>query len=298
MQQKDIELFLSLVQTRNITKTAELMYIAQSAVSTRLKHLEEEIGYPLFFRAKGHRTIELTRQGLAFVAIAERWRNLFEETSLLQTTVRHSLHIASNESTYYSYLLPFVKQFFHAHGDCHIYLEICDSNIIYTMLEHNLIDYGFVAYESYRTGIQCSLLQEDELRILRDKKSGGPSTIHPSSLDPAKEIRFMGGNFSDVDVWRQTWFGTADVCRLETNSGLSIVDLVRDSDFWALCPRPFAERVAAAGDLDVCRISPGPLRWRTYIITRAGQQEEKLTINRLFEQELREFIARSQKYRN
>ena len=63
MQNKDIEIFLDLVQARNITKTAEHLFLAQSVVSTRLKRLEEELGYELFTRSKGVREMELTRQG-------------------------------------------------------------------------------------------------------------------------------------------------------------------------------------------------------------------------------------------
>ena len=53
MQNKDIELFLELVKTRNISKAAENLFISQSVISTRLKSLEEELGYELFHRARG-----------------------------------------------------------------------------------------------------------------------------------------------------------------------------------------------------------------------------------------------------
>ena len=41
MQNKDIELFLELVKTRNISKAADNLFISQSVISTRLKRLEE-----------------------------------------------------------------------------------------------------------------------------------------------------------------------------------------------------------------------------------------------------------------
>ena len=79
MQNKDIEIFLEIVQSRNITKAAEHLFLSQSVISTRLKKLEEELGYELFTRSKGVREMELTRQGREFVSIAVRWKNLFEE---------------------------------------------------------------------------------------------------------------------------------------------------------------------------------------------------------------------------
>ena len=61
MHYKDIETFLELVRTRNITKTAEHLYLSQSTISNRLKNLEDELGYQLIVRAKGHRAIQLTQ---------------------------------------------------------------------------------------------------------------------------------------------------------------------------------------------------------------------------------------------
>ena len=80
MNYKDIEVFLELVRCRNITKAAENLYLSQSAVSNRLKSLEDEMGVQLFLRAKGHRIVELTRQGGEFIPVAERWKALYEET--------------------------------------------------------------------------------------------------------------------------------------------------------------------------------------------------------------------------
>ena len=44
MTNKDIEIFLEIVESRNITKAAEHLFLSQSVISTRLKKLEEELG--------------------------------------------------------------------------------------------------------------------------------------------------------------------------------------------------------------------------------------------------------------
>lgn len=71
MEYKDIETFLEIVRTRNITKAAENMFLSQSTISNRLKHLEDELGYCLLQRAKGQRLIQLTQHGKEFIPIAE-----------------------------------------------------------------------------------------------------------------------------------------------------------------------------------------------------------------------------------
>ena len=52
MDYKDITIFLELVRCRNISKTAENLYLSQSAVSSRLKALEAEMGCQLVLRSR------------------------------------------------------------------------------------------------------------------------------------------------------------------------------------------------------------------------------------------------------
>ena len=51
MDERDIQIFQSLMETRNVTKTAQALYMTQSAITKRLHKLEEELGAPLFLRS-------------------------------------------------------------------------------------------------------------------------------------------------------------------------------------------------------------------------------------------------------
>lgn len=59
-----------IVQTKNITKTSENLFLSQPTVSHRLKALEDELNTKLIVRKKGHKTIELTPKGEEFISIA------------------------------------------------------------------------------------------------------------------------------------------------------------------------------------------------------------------------------------
>ncbi len=78
-----LEDFLSLVDTRNFSRSAQLRFTTQPAFSRRIKSLEEWIGTPLFDRNK--QPIALTRAGERFHDVAEDvLRQLFQ--------VREELH--------------------------------------------------------------------------------------------------------------------------------------------------------------------------------------------------------------
>ena len=62
MNDLDIFCFTSVARTKSFSITARELRISQQAVSKHIKNLEEEFGYPLFFR--DHFTTELTKAGI------------------------------------------------------------------------------------------------------------------------------------------------------------------------------------------------------------------------------------------
>ena len=53
MEYKQIEAFIAIAELKNITKAADTLFVSQSALSYRLKTLEEEGGVTLVTRNKG-----------------------------------------------------------------------------------------------------------------------------------------------------------------------------------------------------------------------------------------------------
>ena len=62
----DIAIVRSLLNTRSISQTSQMLLLSQSTLSQRLSRLEEELGYALFRRQKGLRGVDATERGLAF----------------------------------------------------------------------------------------------------------------------------------------------------------------------------------------------------------------------------------------
>ncbi|ANG63933.1 hypothetical protein A8C75_16615 [Marinobacterium aestuarii] len=79
-----IETFLDVANSQNFNRTSENLSVTQSAVSTRIKSLEETLGVTLFTR--GRFGAELTSSGAKFrqyaLQISEVWRQARQELSL------------------------------------------------------------------------------------------------------------------------------------------------------------------------------------------------------------------------
>ena len=298
MDYRDIETFLELVRTRNITKTAEHLYLSQSTVSNRLKNLENELGCQLILRAKGHRVVQLTRQGEEFVPVAERWRNLFEETDLLRSASLSTLRLAVSESTYYEIIAPFLQTFFPQHPNSKITVQVCDSELIYDLLGKNLIDYGFASYEAFRPEIESRCIDQQPICVVRySAHPQPPMTIRAEELDPAKEIRFTGGYFSSMSRWHEKWFGMNRECRLEVNTSRGIVPFIHGSDYWALSPVDMAENLARELSLQIYQLEEQPEPWKIYLLKKRENSLQNIEVCRRFEQELLAYLDRRRRAR-
>ena len=82
MDEKDLEIFLALAETGNLTHTAEKLYLAQPTLSKRLQNMEAELGAPLFLRSK---------QGLTLTPAGETARDTFRRMSGELETLRERI---------------------------------------------------------------------------------------------------------------------------------------------------------------------------------------------------------------
>lgn len=81
MNIEDIKTFLYVAKEKNFSRTAELLYISQSAVTARIKSLESELGCTLFDR--NNSSVKLTARGHLFLRYAESIAGLEDESKRL-----------------------------------------------------------------------------------------------------------------------------------------------------------------------------------------------------------------------
>lgn len=291
MQYKEVETFLEVVRTRNITRTAEILYVSQSTISNRIKSLEAEVGCQLIVRTRGHRMVQLTRQGEEFVQIAARWKELFDETERLKSSSLTALRIATSESTYYTWIAPFLQKFFLRHPGGRVTVHLCDSELVYTLIERNQIDFGFASFESARNGILARCIDRQPLCVIRYSETPGPEqVIHPRMLDPSKEIRFIGGFFAGINAWHEHWFGLDRSWPLEINTSHGIVPLIEHSDYWAISPVTVAYSLAQMTSLQIYRLEEPPEDWQVFMLRRQEVGSGSIQLCRLFEAEFSEYL--------
>ena len=78
MTLENIETFLVLASTQNFSRTAEMMYVAQSTITNRIKQLEQELNCTLFTRTA--KSVSITNAGLDFLQYAQKISTLSKES--------------------------------------------------------------------------------------------------------------------------------------------------------------------------------------------------------------------------
>ena len=191
MNLADIETFLMIVKTKNITKTAENLFLSQPTVSHRLKSLEEELDVKLITRKKGYKQIELTTQGEEFIPIAERWVSIWQEMQLLKHSQdRLYLTVGCTDTMNSAILFDLYRQILNEKEHVmNLHIKTHYSYELYGLLENHEIDIGFVYHHLQFKNIVTEPIMREKMYILRSARAGEPrEAIHTDELDPQKEI--------------------------------------------------------------------------------------------------------------
>jgi DNA-binding transcriptional LysR family regulator len=130
--------FIRIVEAGNISAAADRLGVAKSAVSRRLKELEEHLGVELFHRTT--RRMNLTDTGRAFyhqsVRILEDVLEAEHATSQAHGTLKGSLKIALPSTFGLMHMGPAINEFLQAHPQVEFDLDFNDREV-------DLIQEGF-----------------------------------------------------------------------------------------------------------------------------------------------------------
>jgi DNA-binding transcriptional LysR family regulator len=139
-----LKTFLEVNRTRHFGQAAENLYLSQSAVSARIRMLEEEVGVPLFTRQRNN--IQLTAAGERLLHYAE---------SILTTWNRAKQQIGASEASQASLIIGLMPSLWdivlhewtcdmrRRHGNYMIQLELLEADVMVRRLVEGTLDLAF-----------------------------------------------------------------------------------------------------------------------------------------------------------
>jgi LysR family transcriptional regulator, transcriptional activator of the cysJI operon len=188
MDLDSLRLFVDLAETGSFSKTAERCYMSQSAVSQRVRALEQEFGQILVERGKGRPGAQFTEAGLRLLEgareIVARADALKREIAELGETVAGSLRVATVYSIGLHALTPRLTAFLAEYPQVNLHLEYLRTDRIYESLMSGGIDCGIVACPRERAPIEVIPLEEENMVVIL------PPT-HPLGKYPAVPVEAL-----------------------------------------------------------------------------------------------------------
>ena len=141
-----LEMFLKIVQTKSITKTAEAMHLTQPAVSIQLKNFQKQFDIPL--TEVINKKIYITDFGKE---IAESAENIINEANLINyQMMKHKGALTGtlkiNSVSTGKYVIPyFLSEFLKKNENIELRLDVSNKSKVIENLEHNETDFSLVS---------------------------------------------------------------------------------------------------------------------------------------------------------
>ena len=288
MDHYQIEAFLAVAQTGNITKAAKALYISQPALSHRISTLEDETGSCLISRQKGIRNITLTNEGRSFLTIAQKMQQLFMQSKNLKAHSDNVKLDISAVDSINSYILPEVyKRFMSRKLPVSLGIHTIHSNEAYRLIESREIDMAFIALPMYSNNIDTEPFFYEKLCLICSKDRFKDEKITPDMLDVKKEIRLpLGPHFS---VWHDYWFGENAQSMANIDTIGLIENFVAGSDSWAIVPSFVAGRMEKQGRIERHEIENGPTDRICYMLTLPDDKTKQY--KEIFINDMRDFLS-------
>src|SRR6478609_10155970 len=149
------KVFCDLAETGSFSKAASLNSITQSAVSQQIRTLETR--YKVTLVERGRRSLELTPEGVIFLAAGKEILNIYnhlgDRLHELRDVVAGELRVASIYSIGLHELPPVLKAFRDKFPEVEVHVEYRRSQQVYSQVLAGDVDLGLVAYTVKRNGL-------------------------------------------------------------------------------------------------------------------------------------------------
>lgn len=258
----EIQTFLSVVQHTNIARAAHELYIGQGTASTRILHIEQELGVQLFFRQKGLKTVTLTPEGEYFLSIAQQMLSFMQRAEQIKNLlVFRELRISAVDTLNQFHFVQVYRGFMEHHPDIKFYLQTEHSTEIHQLIENQQIDMGFVFSLHKSPNVVATPLYTEKNVILYHKDCRFSQTHDFADLNPEDEIYPTFGN--DYDLWHQQRFPNSNIRKISIGTFSMLPNFIDLPGSWSILPQSLADILVKRNDklvYDIITENPPPAR--------------------------------------
>lgn len=242
MDIESIKTFITLAQTRNYTRTADQLFVAQSTVTNRINELEKELGFVLFKRT--NRSVDLTPEGEQFRIYAEKVIEL-TETSLAEISSSqkydHYLRIGCADSIYEGHLAALILKHRKSHPKDYLKISIGLTDHLLEQIQNDMLDVVFTYRPLRKNSLHCKKYKQDTLVLVTDYEN--EKYKRGITVEKLLEEKYLMCNFAlqDVGQYIRKLFPKYHQFELEIDDCMKIVPYLLHQDNYTFLPKDMAE---------------------------------------------------------
>ena len=245
---RQLEIFIAVAETKQVTRAAKNLYLTQSAVSMALSELESQLSGPLFDRHG--RSLLLNDRGRYLLPLAKEiiYQVVNVESMLTEQrdSVAGSLKVVAS-STIGNYVLPYlIGSFMRLHPEAHIDMLVANTLMAEKMVQKGEADLGFVEGGIGVDSLRAVPWFEDELAIV----------VSPSHPLGQKETFKIPDDLRETKwVMREEGSGTAEIFTKKLGRHADILQVVTTLGHTEAIKKAVESGAGAAclSQLTVCR---------------------------------------------
>lgn len=181
MDIKYLKYILAIAKRKNMTKAAEDLFVSQSSLSQYLAKLEQEIGTPLFFRAKGELT--LTQAGELYVKAAQQviqiQQKLYQNIASLDK--RSHIRVGATSNFGLRMLSELIPRFKEDYPEVTIEISEVSLPALKKMLTEEQLDLGIAAMSEQDISENTPYILRKEKVLFAIPKNHTFAQLHPDS---------------------------------------------------------------------------------------------------------------------
>ncbi|MBI5898804.1 MAG: LysR family transcriptional regulator [Rhodocyclales bacterium] len=253
MNLRFVEAFLWVARLRSVTQAADKLCLTQSAVSSRISSLEEELGVPLVDRRERH--FRLTHAGNRFLVYAERLlevqRQLKGEIGTPEPSAM-TLRIGGIESVLHTWLIPLIGRLRESMPQIEFELTVEMSPVITEQVRRGSLDLGFSTLPALGEGIRVETIPPLEMVFVGRRADAGGKPWTLERILERDVLTFQRGSQPHVallDLIRDAGLASSKIHTVSSISAL--VRLIENGFGIATLPRAAALNMAAHADIAI-----------------------------------------------
>jgi DNA-binding transcriptional LysR family regulator len=169
-----LKTFLEVAKTRHFGNAADALFISQSAVSARIRTLEDILGVPLFIRERGN--VRLSPSGEALITHAKSMMTLWtraKQEIAVPTGVRETLIFGGLSGLWDITLQDWLYEISQSHPELAIAADIFGSDTLFSRVMDGTIDVAFLYDAPQGVNIMSQQLKTIKLRMVSTEPVDG-----------------------------------------------------------------------------------------------------------------------------